>query len=336
VTTSDTNVPAAPRHGDRPTPESVTTARTYVEVLGVFAAFFMVSVVAALLALAGRYNPGSTEASWAEFGPAALEDLIRAGLAVAVVVLVAGRRRLSRHDLGLAFRRNERGRVRVFAELRVAAIALLAFIVGGVVTVLSHGHALPGDPPSAASLVYECAHSFEAGVMEEVVVLAFVVAMLRNARRPTREIWAVAVLLRMSYHLYYGTGVLGIAVWAAIFVWLFWRTRSLLPLIIVHVWWDTVLTLDQRWPAVGAVNGVFLLLLFTVAALSWLIERVRASRSKVPSVLPGWYPDPAGGDGLRWWDGNVWHPTAVVRPAPPVAAPAAWVPVTASGSQRTY
>lgn len=31
---------------------------------------------------------------------------------------------------------------------------------------------------------------------------------------------------------------------------------------------------------------------------------------------PGWYPDPAGGQGLRWWDGHVW--TAAVRP--PVSA----------------
>jgi hypothetical protein len=32
---------------------------------------------------------------------------------------------------------------------------------------------------------------------------------------------------------------------------------------------------------------------------------------------PGWYPDPAGGWGLRWWDGGRWteHTAAAPRPA---------------------
>lgn len=46
--------------------------------------------------------------------------------------------------------------------------------------------------------------------------------------------------------------------------------------------------------------------------------------------VPGWYPDPAGGTGLRWWDGNAWAPQpapAPARPAPHLAdeeAPARW------------
>ena len=41
-------------------------------------------------------------------------------------------------------------------------------------------------------------------------------------------------------------------------------------------------------------------------------------------VPPGWYPDPAGGDGERWWDGNSWTDHArsgsgTVPPTAPVA-----------------
>lgn len=37
--------------------------------------------------------------------------------------------------------------------------------------------------------------------------------------------------------------------------------------------------------------------------------------------LPGWYPDPAGGEGQKYWDGRAWHadiPTAPLAPAEPV------------------
>src|SRR6478736_4160199 len=42
-----------------------------------------------------------------------------------------------------------------------------------------------------------------------------------------------------------------------------------------------------------------------------------------PAELPeaGWYPDPAGGDGTRWWDGKGW--TDHIRPGTDPAAPTA-------------
>ncbi len=46
-----------------------------------------------------------------------------------------------------------------------------------------------------------------------------------------------------------------------------------------------------------------------------------------PGAPPGWYPDPAGGPGQRWWDGYTWN-EAVVTPtaAPP---PPAWTVASA-------
>ena len=44
-----------------------------------------------------------------------------------------------------------------------------------------------------------------------------------------------------------------------------------------------------------------------------------------PGAPPGWYPDPAGGPGQRWWDGYAWTEATVLpqRPPPPPWANAA-------------
>lgn len=42
-----------------------------------------------------------------------------------------------------------------------------------------------------------------------------------------------------------------------------------------------------------------------------------------PTPAPGWYPDPAGGPGQRYWDGAVWRDAAPAAPNPYPAAPAA-------------
>jgi uncharacterized protein YxjI len=36
-----------------------------------------------------------------------------------------------------------------------------------------------------------------------------------------------------------------------------------------------------------------------------------------PTPPPGWYPDPAGGPGTRWWDGQGWTEHVQQPPAPP-------------------
>jgi Protein of unknown function (DUF2510) len=52
---------------------------------------------------------------------------------------------------------------------------------------------------------------------------------------------------------------------------------------------------------------------------------------------PGWYPDPAGGRGLRWWDGARWTAHLVVVPTAPPAKPSpGWYPDPAGGSGRRY
>ncbi len=44
-----------------------------------------------------------------------------------------------------------------------------------------------------------------------------------------------------------------------------------------------------------------------------------SEHSGYPGAPPGWYPDPAGGPGQRWWDGYAWTQATVLpqRPPPP-------------------
>jgi membrane protease YdiL (CAAX protease family) len=252
--------PAAPR---------ISALRAYCEVLGVFAAFFAASVVVGAEALAERY-PRPT-GSWAIFLPASISLLGSSVLAVLVVVLLSARRGITARSLGFRWPAARDGKPGAASTARVAVWAILALLAGGLATVaLANGNALAQPAHQDASyLTYAMAASVTAGVVEETVVLAFVVTTLRQAGRPLPEILLVAVILRCSYHDYYGLGVIGIAVWAAVFAWLFLRTGSLLPLIIVHAAWDANIFLAQRWHAVQIGSALVFLGLVVIAAISW-------------------------------------------------------------------
>jgi membrane protease YdiL (CAAX protease family) len=121
-----------------------------------------------------------------------------------------------------------------------------------------------------------------AGVVEETVVLAFVVSTLRQAGRTLPEIFIIAIALRLSYHDYYGPGVVGIAVWAAVFIWLYLRTGSVIPLIIVHFFWDATIFWTQRWHWVGVAAVYVSIAVIIAAPVSWRAGRGRP-RTRGPS-----------------------------------------------------
>jgi membrane protease YdiL (CAAX protease family) len=145
--------------------------------------------------------------------------------------------------------------------------------------------------------LYATAASLAAGVVEETVVLAFVVSTLRQAGRPLIEVVAVAIALRMSYHDYYGPGVAGIAIWAAVFIWLYLRTGSIIPLIIVHFFWDATIFWTQRWHWVGVAAVYISIALIIAAAVSWWADRAgrgrQQSRGPTSATYTAWpFADP--------------------------------------------
>jgi membrane protease YdiL (CAAX protease family) len=288
----------------------ISARRAYLEVLGVFAAFFAGGIVAGGEALARRYPP--PVGSWAVFTPAAIGQLTMAGLAVAITVLLSSRRGITPRTLGLRMPRKADGGVAVAPAFRMGVWAIVTLAVGGVVTGALAGdrHLVQPVIQDNSYLMYATAASVAAGVIEETVVLAFVVTTLRQAGRPLAEILAVAVLLRCSYHDYYGPGVIGIAVWAAVFVWLFLRTGSVIPLVVVHFLWDGTIFWAQRWHWLNAVRAIGALLLVAAATFTWLAE--------VSKRKSGGRPPPGGGSGAPY---TAWPFAEQLRQAQPPPDP---------------
>jgi hypothetical protein len=303
-------------------------------VLLVFAAFFLAGIVAAGLLLGSRYHDPLQNGSWSDYVPAMIDALAMTGLAVAVVLLLCARRGVTWRTLGLTLPRGANGRLAAGLTTRILAWGIFAQVLGGVINaVLQTGH-LPTSRPNGAELLFSVFDSVQAGVVEELVVLAFVVVTLRQAGRPWWEVTTVALVLRCSYHIYYGPGVFGILVWAALFYWIYLRFRSLILLMICHAAWDTVGFLSQRWPAVSVAAVLIGLALCIAGPITWLVERNAAPASGAwhpaapaapaapvaPSpgpawwgpngsqqvAPPGWQPDPSGLHHWRWWDGHRW------------------------------
>lgn len=91
-----------------------------------------------------------------------------------------------------------------------------------------------------------------AGPTEEFVLVGVVATVLRRTGYSWWTVAAVAVVLRIPFHLYYGWGAIGMAVWAVLVAALYRRTGSLLGLAIGHALYN-VLTLAGPFAGVGRV-----------------------------------------------------------------------------------
>ena len=73
------------------------------------------------------------------------------------------------------------------------------------------------------------------GVLEEVVVVGYLLTRLRQLGWSNGQALAASAVLRGSYHLYQGLGgFVGNFVMGLIFAWWFQRTRRVLPLVVAH------------------------------------------------------------------------------------------------------
>lgn len=78
-------------------------------------------------------------------------------------------------------------------------------------------------------------------VLEEVVILGFVLLRLEQAGMTPRWAIVIAALIRGAYHLYQGFGgFIGNAVMGLLFGWLFFRWRRVGPMVVAHFLIDAI------------------------------------------------------------------------------------------------
>jgi uncharacterized protein len=86
------------------------------------------------------------------------------------------------------------------------------------------------------------------GVLEEVVVVGYLVTRLKELGWRTWHVVAASALLRGTYHLYQGFGgFIGNAIMGVVFALFFLRTRRVGPLVIAHTLLDIVAYLGYAW-----------------------------------------------------------------------------------------
>lgn len=99
--------------------------------------------------------------------------------------------------------------------------------------------------------------ALRAGLQEEVIVIGYLFARLRDLGWRTWPIILTAALLRGSYHLYQGFGAfMGNFAMGMLFGWLYSRSGRVLPLVIAHFVIDTAIFVGYPWAA-SAFPGFF-------------------------------------------------------------------------------
>lgn len=117
---------------------------------------------------------------------------------------------------------------------RRQALTVFLWALGGAITAtmasnlivaagLPHGHSPIGVKEDLLAVFVRI---LSAGVAEEVLA-AVVVMSLSAARRPAWEIYAVPMLMRVSYHMYYQAVGPAVLIMGLVNVWLYRRTRRL-------------------------------------------------------------------------------------------------------------
>ena len=163
--------------------------------------------------------------------------LVHAVGVVGLVVYMLFRSRESVRSIGLSLDRKRRDILLIIPYAVLGLVLLrLGFLApqAGVTSVQSPGPLpVPGPYEWVAVL-----RSVEAGLVEEFVVLAFVITRLRQIGvHPLAVIW-ISALLRASYHLEYGWAAAGPLLFGVGYGIVYMVTRRLAPAIAVHAGYD--------------------------------------------------------------------------------------------------
>ncbi|MBQ0855444.1 hypothetical protein J8N05_45580 [Streptomyces sp. BH-SS-21] len=122
-------------------------------------------------------------------------------------------------------------------------------------------------------------------VIEDVIIVAATVTLMKAVRRPTWEIYTLICLIEVALHAYFGLPAIGAAAMAAGRVWLYLRYRSLLPLMVSHALWDFVPTLQPPLQSLPLIPRVALLLCLSLA-FSLVDMRLKKATGKGKKSAP--------------------------------------------------
>ncbi len=229
---------------DRP-----TIRRELIVVLLVFPAMATITAIITLVAEVSGHSRGGSV--FGELDPTAatiLQVLYTLALAapLALVWYLLGRSGLSFKSIGL-------DRSHLVRDIVMGLLLMLAarFLSNWIGEFLFYSH-VPGVygtplPPGTSKLPFiitGIATSVVSGVVEEVVVLGYLTNRLRGLGWAMPAIAIVSLILRGSYHVEYGLGVLQPLVFGAMMTAFYLQTRRLLPVIIGHVGYDIWVTLQ--------------------------------------------------------------------------------------------
>ncbi len=240
----------------RPHPPRTTRARPGWAIAGAGAVFLIAYGLQAVSAFMLYLSPAAS-ADRASESTTMIHDAIGGQLALLFVaavvaegiVLVTMPRGLRLRDYQRKIPGQRGGAALTAASVMVTSLvgAVLAWVVG----IASMNTALP----AGETLRQGIGQAVLAGIGEEIFVLVLPYTALRLVRLPARDgvrrglpltvVVAVCVALRMSYHVYYGPGIVSLLPWAVLTVLVFHRWRLLTPLVLTHIAYDSVLSVAE-------------------------------------------------------------------------------------------
>ena len=155
--------------------------------------------------------------------------------------------------------------VKTFPVGYVAVV--LGFGISGILTTTFGFHANVFDVPHIDDpllKVLNIVNSGMAGPSEELALLALVVVALRATGHSWTVVVLAAIVVRVPFHLYYGWGAIGLAVWAALMVVLYRRTGAIVAIILEHA---TFNLLNYAGEAGGLLRVLIAIAGFAVVAI---------------------------------------------------------------------
>ena len=287
------------------------------ELLIVLAIFPLPATISALVSMTNHIVQGGAQASHAsDLIPDSVSLSVLFGLlielssvaAAALVWYLLVRSGEGTSSIGLDKRHPRQDAAYVLPVFLLVFVA--SFLVGGLLETALHLKSFPVDDPvhGLAYLPVLLVSGLVAGIVEETVVLGYLVRRLEQLGFGTFPIVVIGVAVRASYHVYYGPGVIPIILWATASIIFYRKIRRLAPFIIVHSLWDMSLFLGQ---AVGGwVIGIEFIVLMPLSIVFCALWWPRKQRP-----IPGWppLPPPSGAGG--------WLPPGGPGPSPqPVGA----------------